>query len=96
MPCVSINLSPEAYAIYVGYRKKKRSQYISTDILSSKFNRESNGELVLENLKLKDQIKATQIQLKRMIGRYESVISGEAPGDEEPDMNTMRDGWDFL
>ena len=93
MPCVSINLSPEAYTIYVGYPKKKRSQYISTDILSSKFNRESNVELTLENSKLKDQVKATQVQLKRMIGRYESVIRGE---DEEPNMNTMQDGWDYL
>jgi len=93
MPCVSINLSPEAYTIYVGYRKKKRSQYISTDILSSKLNRESNKELVLENRKLIDQVKATQIQLKRMIGRYESVIRGE---DQEPNMNTMQDGWDYL
>jgi len=77
MPCVSINLSPEAYAVYVGYPKKKRSQNISTDILSSRFNRELNGELTLENLQLKDQVKATQNQLKRMIERYESVIRGD-------------------
>jgi len=77
MPCVSINLSPEAYAIYAGYPKKKRSQCISTDVLSSRFNRESNQELTQEVMKLKDQVKATQIQLKRMIGRYESVIRGE-------------------
>jgi hypothetical protein len=95
MPCVSINLSPEAYAIYVGYPKKKRSQYISTDILSSRFNRDLNQELTQEVLKLKDRVKATQIQLKRMIQRYESVIRGEAEA-EELDMNTMQDGWDYL
>ena len=85
MPCVSINLSPEAYAIYVGYRKKKRSQYISTDILSSKFNREANIELVLENRKLKDQVKAPHIQLKRMIERYEGVVRGE----HDPSLKTI-------